>query len=537
MSGRSRRSPVRVATVLLALAALALLVPSAAIARTPTAGTGASAGIVPHDAANNTSWQNLSDVVGPAPSDRSISQAAFSPALNETILFGGYNGVGGNFALNDTWSFANNTWTELFPATFPSPRWGATLVYDPAIQALVTFGGRDATAFFNDTWEFNATGWHNVTPPVAPSPRYDYGMAYDAQLGAVVLFGGGIGNVPAGTFTNFTFYNDTWTFQHGHWTNITASVGPAPPGRLLQDQMAYDAADGVLVLTGGYTFDALGSNESCGYQYFDPNWSGTWQFSHGSWSEVPVTGPSPPLGIGDVWFDTEANVTLYYEGVWLASGLCDSSGNQVWTYSAGNWTLVTEGNLSAPPPVTHPVFVDDEADHEQLVFGGELAATASEYYAAYLNDTWAYQPTWLTFRAADLPAGDSFRVAVSGTVGALDAHPIVFVEAPGRYTYQAVLTRGATPVGTVEGNVTLTHGPASIVLRGTVPAPSTPPAPGGFLSMAWPAFVGLAVGALALAAAGGVSAVRRRQRLRAEGERLVSAMVEGPPNSPPRSPR
>jgi hypothetical protein len=536
---RAGRRPLGRPVLILALglAVGLLLLPAGSVARAPTGSPSAAAAPI-GAAANNTSWQNLSPVVGVAPSARSISQVAYDPALGAVILFGGYSGAGGNYALGDTWSFSDNSWTELNLTPSPAPRWGATLVYDPAAQALLLFGGRNSDNFFNDTWEYAASGWSKVNTSPAPSPRYDYGATYDAALGAVLLFGGGIGNVPAGTFTGFVFFNDTWSFAHGGWTNLTATAGPAPTGRLLRGQMAYDPADGIALLDGGYSYDALGTASSCGYVSFSTNWSGTWQFKDGAWSAVPVPGAAPPVGMGVLWFDTEANVTLYYEGMWLASGACDNSGNQVWTYSAGNWTLVTEGNLSAPPPVEQPVFVDDEADQEQIVFGGELAANASESFAVYLNDTWSYQPTWLTFRAPGLSPDEAYRVTVSGTVGSLQDHPIVFVESPGRYRYDALLTRGSTPVSRSDGTVTLTHGPASIVLGPSVaPTPAPPSALAAFLAGALPAAAGVAVGVAAVGTAITAAAARRRRRLRDEGDRLVSAMLESPARDPSRNRR
>lgn len=409
----------------------------------------------------SSSWTNISSSVGTAPSGRSLAQFAYSPALNATILFGGYNGSGGNFPLGDTWEFAGNRWTELFPALSPSPRWGATMVYDPDVQALLLFGGRNATAFFNDTWEFTASGWHQILTTSAPSPRYDYGMAFDAALGQVVLYGGGIGNNPAGTFTNFVFYTDTWTFQGTAWTNVTSSVGPGPVGRLIRDQMAYDARDGYLLVTGGYSYVPYGTETPCGYITFNATWGQTWKLEGTGWSEVLGATYSPPDGQGVIWYDPQANETLYYEGTWLGpADQCDVGGNVVWSYAAGNWTLVTEGNVSAPAPRQQTVFVDDLGDNEQIVFGGEMASSGSESYGVYLADTWTYQPTWVTFDQHGLPSGAHWHVTLQkfgrrSSTG----HPILFVEGPGRYSYVAEVVRSGTLLAETSGTFLLTHRP------------------------------------------------------------------------------
>jgi hypothetical protein len=485
-----------------------------------------------------SSWTNISSSVGAAPFERSISQAAYSPALGESILFGGYYGGNGNVALGDTWSFADNAWTNLSPPVSPSPRWGATMVYDPVDQALVLFGGRDDTTFYNDTWEYNASGWHNISTATAPSPRYDYGLAYDAAIGAVVLYGGAIGNVPAGTFTNFVYYSDTWTFQNGTWTNVTYTAGPGPALRLLRGQLTYDALDGYVIATGGYSYVPLGNETSCGYVVFNRTWGQTWEFKGGAWSESPPSNGSPPDGVGVLWYDPQANETLYYEGMWLApGGLCDEAGNVVWSYAGGNWTLVTEGNVSAPSAREQPVFVDDETDHEQLMFGGEQSATASEYFANYFNDTWTYQPTWVTFEGEGLPVGSSVKVTLSGSTAASSGKPLLFVVAPGQYSYDAMVWNSSHSVlGHESGSFALVHGPAVVQIRyrdlGPLP-PST--GPGGLAALfgGWPtAAAGVTVGAVAVGLWAGVGALRQRARLRKEGERLVRSMLTEPPESP-----
>ncbi len=530
LAGRSPRPWIPATAVLVvavALLAWPALLPSSAANGSAPPGSPAATLSVATSGGNASSWQNITSTVGNSPSLRSNSQMAYSPALNETILFGGYVGIGGNAFFNDTWSFSSNHWKELFPARAPVPRSGAGLVYDPAARALVLFGGRNDTGFFNDTWEFNATGWHNVSTTVAPSPRYDFGMAYDPAVGGIVLFGGGIGNVPAGTFTNFTFYNDTWTFVNGIWKNITASAGTPPPGRLMRYQMAYDAGDGELVLTGGFMPVPYGTEGPCGYQTFDPSWGTTWTFAEGVWSEAHPAGPSPPPGMGTVWFDSEANETLYYEGMWSRGGVCDVSGNQVWAFSAGNWTLVTEGNISAPVAREGTIFVDDVGDDEQVEFGGEISATATEYGAGYLNDTWTYQPTWVTFHESGAPTETEWKVKIAGAANTTSSGPLVFVVAPGTYSYVAQATVDGTEKGTESGSVTLAHGPIAVALvygRLTTPPTSSFPAARSLpweLSLVVLAAVLAALGAGAL---GWFGASRREARLRSEGDELVDRM-------------
>lgn len=487
----------------------------------------------------NSSWTNVTAGVGIAPEGRSLTQAAYSPARGAVILFGGYNGAGGNFALGDTWQFAGQRWTELSAAGGPSPRWGGAMVYDPATRSLILFGGRNVTAFFNDTWSYNATGWHRLSTPVAPTPRYDFGFVYDPALGAIVLYGGARGNVPAGTFSDFVFFNDTWTFANGIWTNITSSAGPAPVGRLVRGQMAYDAADGYIVLVGGYEYAPLGG--TCGLATFSTAFGETWTFwrEGGGWSQIVPNGRVPPPGIGAVWYDTGANLTLYYEGLQLgSSGSCGTSGNEVWSYGAGNWTLVTEGNISAPAPRFLPMFLDDPTERAQLEFGGEYA-TGTEYAAGYGNDTWLYQPTWVTIRATGLPTGAELEVRLLGQVIDSPRASLLLVEGPGDYAFHFTAIRGTASVAEVgSGSFDLGDHPTVVPVVLTplsVPPSSTPGAGELPLGAIYEIAAGVAVGAAIGAGVVGAVAAGARRQLRREGELLVEAMTPSTDLIPPRS--
>ena len=475
----------------------------------------------------NGTWVNLTASAGTPPFARSIAQAAYSPALNATVLFGGYNGAGGNYAFGDTWEYAGGRWTQLPSSGGPSPRWGGSMVYDAADGTLVMFGGRDDNGFFNDTWVFNATGWHEVATARAPSPRFDFGLAYDAKDGYVVLFGGAVGNVPAGTFSPFTYYNDTWTYRAGVWTNITATAGTPPAGRRIHQQMAYDAGDGYVLLTGGY-----GVQPACGTPWSVPAYAATWTFAAGRWSELAATGTTPAPGIGAVWFDSAANETMYYEGMENdSSGGCPVYDGQVWGYSDGNWTLVTGVNLTMPAARIQPVVVDDLADHTELLYGGQSVVEAD--FGVYDNDTWSYHPSWVTFEERGLPLGTVWEVSLNGTVESTTGATLVFVEPAGSYEYQFV-ARGNDPLfgNLTAGSGRVTLGPGAVLIELAYRASPFGP----FYPVANPVLwgiVGAVIGAAAMVVFALGESARQRARLRQEGEELVRAIEDaaaGPPN-------
>jgi len=470
-------------------------------------------------------WENLTASVGTPPSNRSISEAAYSPALNETILFGGYNGAGGNFALGDTWEYSHGQWTELQASGGPSPRWGSGFVYDAADGYLLLFGGRDANQTFNDTWMYNVTGWHEINTTSAPSVRFDSGVAYDAADGYVVLFGGAIGNIPAGSFTGFVFYNDTWTYRAGVWTNITATAGAAPAARRSHQQMTYDAADGYVLLTGGYATQPL-----CGTNWSIPAYAETWTFVGGHWTQVTPTGASPPQGMGAVWYDSQANQTMYYEAMEnLTADACPVYSGEVWSYSAGTWALVTGTNLTMPPARILPVFVDDVGDQQQVLFGGE--SVVSESFGHYLSDTWSYLPTWVTFEEHGLPGGTRWQVSLGGSFEASRGPSLLFVEPPGAYTYEYVAIGGShANLTSGSGSVNLTQGPALVILTYQ---PASPGRSSLFSGAEVSTLAGAGVGATAIGVWALAGFLQRRARLRREGEELVRAMEARPTGAPP----
>ncbi|MCI4351012.1 MAG: kelch repeat-containing protein [Thermoplasmata archaeon] len=128
------------------------------------------------------------------------------------------NGVVGNCFR--TWSFVGGNWTDLTrPATLPPPLLQYALAWDAADQAVVMFGGQ-AGPLYNETWQFQAGVWSPVTASPAPYPRYDAAMTYDGGDGYLLLFGG-FGPLSASAPTYFA---DTWSYNAGVWTVRIPSV-------------------------------------------------------------------------------------------------------------------------------------------------------------------------------------------------------------------------------------------------------------------------------------------------------------------------
>ena len=139
--------------------------------------------------------------------------------------------------------------------------------------------------------------WTRLATPQHPSARDDAAIAYDAADGYVVLFGGGAGLGTGSNYSAPVCYNDTWIFVHGVWTNLSIA-GPPPT---CDPAMAYDAAAGVILL-----YDGADVNPSV-------PWNETWEFVHGRWSELNVGNPWVITGLGvTVTYDTADQAVLLY---------------------------------------------------------------------------------------------------------------------------------------------------------------------------------------------------------------------------------
>lgn len=235
----------------------------------------------------SSGWALLDNGSRTSPSARQGPAMDYDPLLGAIVLFGG--DVQGTI-LGDTWEWKADRWTQLTNlSTSPPARFDSTMAYDPQVGALVLFGGSACGSYVacSDTWEFNGT-WYQVPTQHSPAARAWFGMTFDAADGYLLLFGG------QGANGSFYGLNDswrfngtdwsqiltrsappteqqvvlaydpvgesvvdfplgttsTWTFSHGHWTNLSSRLALAPPARGLP-AMASDPSDGYVLLFGG----------------------------------------------------------------------------------------------------------------------------------------------------------------------------------------------------------------------------------------------------------------------------------------------
>ncbi|MCC7062487.1 MAG: hypothetical protein IT456_06755 [Planctomycetes bacterium] len=178
------------------------------------------------------------------PMVRANHSLMLDPARQNNLLFGGRNPLG--TALNDTWTWANGSWTYLPLANAPSARSEHRMTFDRAANVGLLFGGKNSTgAPLGDFWSWNGTAWTLRNPSSLPPARFAHGLAYDAFRNRTVLFGGSDGN---------GLRSDIWEWNGVAWTQITpagGAGGPWNPGPRQSFGMAYDPRSERVIVHGG----------------------------------------------------------------------------------------------------------------------------------------------------------------------------------------------------------------------------------------------------------------------------------------------
>jgi hypothetical protein len=223
-------------------------------------------------------WVQLHPAVSPPAREGSV--LVDEPEMRAVLLFGGH-ADGGD--VGDTWAWDGTNWTRLAPAQSPSPRAGAAATFDPVRHVVLLFGGSSGS---DETWTWNGQGWTQAKPAQSPPGRSFGRLAVDVAGGNAVLFGG------HGALT------DTWTWDGVTWTQRQTSTTPAGSTDEIPEteQMAYDSDRKQIVLAapnaGTHAFDTF-------------TWSGS------DWSKLnPATSPPFARGAGMAYDAADSIIIL-----------------------------------------------------------------------------------------------------------------------------------------------------------------------------------------------------------------------------------
>lgn len=301
---------------------------------------------------SNGTWSNVTSMSPTMPAARTVGSLAYDAASGQVVLFGGdcwYATVCQDQPLNDTWTFHAGIWRNVTirSAAQPPRREGASLLPIGA-DGVLLFGGwgiRGTLVLLDDSWEFTNGTWRNVTNASQPHPsaRALSATAVIGRSSTPALFGGttllGGGNLA----------NDTWTYEHGAWANVSSGLGGGGPASVplvggasspYACCLAYDAEDNFTLL-----LEATANNS---------NWNG-YAYSLGPSALSFYRLSRPTIDLGQTF---TLNATLIPSGANLSFA------------TPPGCVSPSLGNLSCTPTVTGPFEVNLSANGS----GGVLAA-------------------------------------------------------------------------------------------------------------------------------------------------------------------
>ncbi len=304
---------------------------------------------------------------------------AYDPVRHETVLFGGEDD---HASLGDTWTWDGHGWSRDRSATSPTPREGASMIYDPTLGAVLLLGGvtyrsgpgcpdpyaemlrrSDSQAGAapggalspyvdtcpppvprQDMWAWDGHTWHSIGQE--PIPGHIGGVAWDARQRDIVAIGIGL---------------DTWIWKGQTWSSSPAAhVIDSPDGLNLTTD--YRTGRPLLLLfelgppcdegasapapsPGNHErrspgLSSEGGMINCGVTGDGHTYTGyaasTWTWTGAAWAQVFTSDMPFP---GSVTSGVAAPAVLL--------GRSDRGQSQTWTWSGVDWMLSVTS--SAPP--------------------------------------------------------------------------------------------------------------------------------------------------------------------------------------------
>ena len=311
------------------------------------------------------------------------------------------------------------TWSQLQPATSPTARSLTSMAYDAATNTVVLFGGCTAnsncgsTGLLGDTWTWDGSTWTQLSPATSPPAREDAAMAYDAANGTIVLFGG--------SGSGFTSLGDTWSWDGSTWTQLSPATSPSAR---YGASMTYGPATGTLVLFGGVNSSGLFFNDTW-------SWNGSAWTHLSSPSNCSATCTASPGVRYDFGMDYDAGTgtIILFGGQGCASYYCGDT----WSWNGSAWTQLSPAQ--SPSPRFEPSMKFDAATGKLLLFGGRQDVSST---FTVVGDTWTFDgTTWTQLSPAASPGASEANGMAYDTSGRL----ILFGGSSGNATW----TWGAPP--------------------------------------------------------------------------------------------
>jgi hypothetical protein len=191
-----------------------------------------------------------------SPSPRSGHRLAYDARRGVIVLFGGFTG---ERAADETWEWSEDRgWIEICgsaadgetdprmdAACGPAARFDHGMTYDAELQAVVLYGGTDATSTLDDAWVQSGSNWSRLAldPTAGPGPRSGMAMSYDPVSRSILVFGGG------GTADSSD--PDVWALRAGRAWLRSETQMPAPAPRSYATLMPHAPSNALLLFGGG----------------------------------------------------------------------------------------------------------------------------------------------------------------------------------------------------------------------------------------------------------------------------------------------
>ena len=330
-------------------------------------------------------WSPLAASGTPGP--RAASAAIYDAGRDRVVIFAGMDATG--LPRNDVWALSlgpTPAWTQVTPTGAPpSPRNGASALYDPVRQRMMIFAGGQGSPNSNETWALSLPGtpaWTKLTPTNVPSGRQFHTAVYDPIGDRMIVFGGSNGPILSGTWALSLSATETWVPLSG--TRRRGHLAIHDP--LRHRMVVIDGDDGAAL-------------------------DDVWQLDLSApptWLKLTASGVSPgPRAFHAGVYDPQRDRVVFFGG---------RNGAPL----ADTWELSFSGSLTwrqlfptgTPPSarIDHAV-IYDPLRHRMILFGGTDGAGNPK------NDVWALSlsctPVWTQlFPTGGAPAARGAAVAV-----------------------------------------------------------------------------------------------------------------------------
>ena len=251
--------------------------------------------------------------------------------------------------------------------------------------------------------------WAQAFPDAQPMPLVGSVMAYDAADGYMVLYGGYEHSSYPGHSVE-----QTWAYDSGTWRPIPTAA--SPPGGMGWS-LAMDPATGCDFLfgVGGNNPFPFGTEGIISNGIYSNSSFQTWKYCHGAWTNV-TTAPSPSPRYGmTVASDPECQCIVVFGGFGRST---PGALQDTWILRNQSWINVT--SFPSPPSRAAAVMAYDSETQSLQMFGG--GGDCYDPESPYLcNDTWelSFSPTgsamWKQELANNSPVPNMYALGLSGS--------------------------------------------------------------------------------------------------------------------------